>query len=141
MSKLLIIEDERFCREDLTAKLSPFFEVDPVASFVAAMERMQATCFDAVLLDIGLPDCSRDTVVDRIKARQPSSALVIISGYADPDYIREAILKNASNYLIKGKDDQDGESLASAIRVAIISNTNLRKLQDASRIAMNGGGN
>ena len=136
MAKVLIVEDEDFYRRRLLSMLAPFFVMYAVSRLSEAISTAQN--YDAVLLDINLPDSRIEETVANMKHNHPSCAIVVLSGFEDPDRIKQCILDSASNYLIKGKDDKDPELLASAIRTAIYSNNANLKADMAKRL-INGG--
>lgn len=126
--KLLVIEDDQSSMAILRKVLSawiPFKGVRTLAEAEATTED-----YDAVLLDIGLPDANRETVVDQVKQKFSTAAIVVLSGYENEEYIKRSIMQSASNYLIKGRDDTDGESLAAKIRTAILTNKSVRMIED-----------
>lgn len=129
MARLLIMEDNQNDGLLLMRKLAPSFLVDWEMTLVGGLNRLAGQQYDSVLLDIGLPGSDRETVVQTVKQHSKPSAVVVLSGYTDPDFIRKSIMDSASNYLIKGMDDQDADVLAGSIRLAIKNNEACRKVE------------
>src|SRR5690348_1631411 len=54
--RLLLVDDDAALRQSLAEQLTPEFDTVQAASGSAALEAARAGRFDAVLLDVGLPD-------------------------------------------------------------------------------------
>lgn len=123
MKNILLVEDNPQDRELLNAKLADRFDISEAHTLGEAKKALQLRVFDVVLLDIGLPDASRDTVVQEVKFLCRNAALIVLSAYDDLKFMKEAVRQSASSYLIKGIHDNDSESLATQIRVGIACNS------------------
>lgn len=122
MKKLLIVEDNFEYRKLLGLVLSSFFDLRFAGDMAGVDNAVAADRFDAVLLDLSLPDSFSEDTLAAVKCRIPKVAIVVLSGNSCPDLIRRTIAGSASNYLIKGQDDCDPQVLASSIRQAIQTN-------------------
>ncbi len=56
---------------------------------------------EIVILDVKLPDTDGISLLDTIRLQDPTIAVVMITGYNDPDLIIEAMKKGASDFLMK----------------------------------------
>jgi DNA-binding response OmpR family regulator len=81
MAKLLLVEDER----DLVVVIKSWmaaerFDMDVVYDGQAALDRLLACEYDAVILDLGLPTIDGEQVLERIRAQGRKTPIVVISG-------------------------------------------------------------
>jgi diguanylate cyclase (GGDEF)-like protein len=81
------------------------FTVSRVASFAAAAERLRRTRYDAVLLDLALPDRQGLEAVKAMLAVAPDIALVVLSRGDDERLALEAVRLGAQDCLIRGQGD------------------------------------
>ncbi|MCB2178922.1 response regulator [bacterium] len=70
---------------------------------------------DVVLMDINMPDMDGITATERIRAKLPATQIVILSVQSDPNYMRQAMLAGARDFLTK---PPDLDELISAIQRA-----------------------
>lgn len=82
-----------------------------------ALGRLQAEYFDAVLLDLGLPDSSGLETFTRTQSRYPSVPILVLTGLDDETLALTAVRDGAQDYLVKGK--LDSIMLVRTIRHAI----------------------
>lgn len=107
--RMLIVEDEL----DVSGCLEDFFKgrgflVDQAFSGEAALEQVERMGPpDAILLDILLPGVSGLEVLKRIKARHPTTCIVIVTGLDRLDLRTEAKLYGAAAYVTKPFDFSD----------------------------------
>jgi diguanylate cyclase (GGDEF)-like protein len=73
--------------------------------------------FDAVLLDLGLPDSQGLETVEQMVAAAPEIPIVVLTGINDPELGVEAVQRGAQDYLAKGH--YDSNLMIRAIRYAI----------------------
>jgi two-component system, cell cycle response regulator len=93
------------------------FRVSQAASFDEAARRLDGTRYDAVLVDLALPDRPGLDAVKAILALAPDTPLLVLSAVADERLALEAVLNGAQDYLIKGQNDD--ALLRRAVRHAI----------------------
>jgi two-component system, cell cycle response regulator len=93
------------------------FTVSRAATFAEAKQRLSSARYDAVLLDLILPDVEGLEAVKAVLAIAPDVPLVVLSGLDDERLALEAVLNGAQDYLIKGQGD--AALLRRAIRHAI----------------------
>ena len=103
-ARVLLIDDHEMARRGLRAMLSAadWIEVvgegDSCASGLKLINELEP---DMVLLDIRMPGLDGLACLDRIKARHPRMAVVIVTLYDDRRYVLEAIRRGAAGYLLK----------------------------------------
>src|SRR3978361_303298 len=78
--RVLVVEDEKRIADFLSRGLqSAGYAVDVVHSGADAVDRVHATEYDLISLDLGLPDTDGLTVLQKIKNRKAISPVLILS--------------------------------------------------------------
>jgi diguanylate cyclase (GGDEF)-like protein len=103
--------------EILLSEEGPEFEVSHAARLGEALEELDRSGFDVVLLDLSLPDSSGFETVERVRMAVPQMPVVVLSGRDDEQIALRALQGGAEDYLVKGQGD--GDLIARAIRYAI----------------------
>jgi len=102
--RVLIVDDIPETRDHL-AKLLGFesdIEVIGTASSGAdAIELASRLLPDVVLMDINMPDMDGIAATERLSARVPSAAVVMMSVQGEADYLRRSMLAGAREFLVK----------------------------------------
>lgn len=80
------------------------YDVHSAQRLSEAREALGARRFDAILLDLNLPDGSGMEFVSEIRAVDPSVAIVLITGHGDVPSAVEAMRRGADNFLTKPVD-------------------------------------
>ncbi len=111
MYKLIVIEDEMIEREGLV-RLTDWksLGIEVVYAACDGLEGYRKCCEikpDIVIADIRMPGMSGLELLKRIKMILPDIKSVIVSGYNDFDYAREAIGLNASSYIVKPFEEKE----------------------------------
>jgi DNA-binding NarL/FixJ family response regulator len=101
--RVVIVDDHPMVREGLRSMLSePTIEVvDDIGTGEEAVQRAAGDDVDLFLLDMSLPDVDGVTLIERIKARAPAVAVLVVSMHDDPDLVRRAISAGAAGYVLK----------------------------------------
>ena len=73
--------------------------------------------FDAILLDLSLPDSQGLETIGRLVASVPDVPIIVLTGVADEAIAMEAVRCGAQDYLLKGQ--VGGATIARAIRYAM----------------------
>lgn len=80
---VLLVEDDAELRNALALVLrARELTVEEAADAAAALRAMDATAFDAVVADLGLPDLSGPRLVRRLRERARSARLVVLTGHS-----------------------------------------------------------
>lgn len=116
--KVLIVEDEIPMREQL--RLFPWqahgFELTGEAkNGVEALTKYGELQPDIVLTDIAMPFMDGLELMRQLKAKQPEAQVILLTCHNQFDYVREALLMGACDYLMKGAY-QDADLLAALNR-------------------------
>lgn len=104
-TKILIVDDEIIMRESLAGWLErDGHNVVSAASGEDAMELLQSSRFDILLVDIKMEGMSGLEVLKRVKESDPDVAVVMITAYGSISTAIEAMKKGAYDYLLKPFD-------------------------------------
>lgn len=130
--KILMIEDNagdaRLMREMLFDAKTVQFELVHVETIHRALEELKAKSFDAVLLDLLLPDGHGIDSVLKINAVFPNMPIVVTSGNRDEKMAIETVQKGAQDYIVKGQINT--HLLVRSIQYAIERNQLKEKLHN-----------
>jgi two-component system, cell cycle sensor histidine kinase and response regulator CckA len=115
----LLVEDEDAYAALIAAQLQA--TGDPitlrrVVTLQAAEAALADSRFDAILLDLNLPDSIGIDTVDRVHALAPDVPIVVITARDDRISAVQSIQHGAEEYLVKGSTDANG--LSRSIRYA-----------------------
>jgi CheY-like chemotaxis protein len=90
--KILLTEDDRtLCDVVAGALREADFLVDVASTGGEALTLLEATeSYDAIVLDLRLPDTDGFEIVDYIKANRPAVRVIVASGYVDGDEVLHA---------------------------------------------------
>ncbi|MDF2613007.1 MAG: DNA-binding response regulator [Clostridia bacterium] len=103
--KILIADDEYWIRENLRNLLDwseySFEFMEPAVDGQDALLKMESCCPDILITDINMPFLSGTELLQVIKERFPHVVTIVLSGYNDFTYVREALLSRAIDYLLK----------------------------------------
>ena len=114
--KILIVEDTFADAEITKKKLARFMSVNDltvVRSTREAMEKLRGDHFSCVLLDLNLPDSIGPSSIEQIKVAYPRVPIIVLTGFAAPVTIEEALKAGAKTVI--SKNDMDSNSLREAV--------------------------
>jgi two-component system, NtrC family, sensor kinase len=102
MAKILVVDDEESIRNLMRMTLElDGYEVSTAADGPTALDIFEKENPEVVLLDVRLPGMSGIEILDRIKAINQDTEVIIITGHGDMDMAVECLRKQASNFLTK----------------------------------------
>ena len=105
MSEVLIVDDEPNIVFSVTECLgSPTLKVSSASSGKRAIEMVRSKSFDAVVLDVRLPDMHGLEVFDRIREVDARLPVIMMTAYAKTETAIEAMRRGAFEYLLKPVD-------------------------------------
>lgn len=107
MKKLLIAEDDFFIR-DIYSKVFALggYEVEVAVDGVDALDKVKATQYDMILLDIMMPRMTGIDVLKNIRALETPSKdtpIFIITNLGQQNIIEEAFKMGMDGYIIKSQ--------------------------------------
>jgi two-component system cell cycle sensor histidine kinase/response regulator CckA len=118
--RALLVEDDDFYANILRASLAsatPKVEVERCGTFAEASALLGTGRFDAVLLDLNLPDSSGAETIERTLALAPGIPIVVLTSTSDSEAALSAVQHGAQDYLVK--NETDGKLVSRALRYAI----------------------
>lgn len=121
--KILVIDDDT----DICLLLQKYltkngYEVDLAYTGKSALNEISKTDYDLVLCDFRLPDMDGTEALKEIKAKNPATKVIIITGYSDVKTAVQCIKMGASEYVTKPIFH---EEILHAIKKALISKSNV----------------
>jgi signal transduction histidine kinase len=121
MVKILLVEDDPDYAELMKnilhqSGIKPL-DITCMGFLDAALARLRQEDFDALLLDLSLPDSTGAETFHRARSAAPHLPIVVLTGDDNEEIGLEAVRFGIQDYLIKGRTD--GHQVARAIRYAI----------------------
>jgi two-component system, OmpR family, phosphate regulon sensor histidine kinase PhoR len=100
--RILVVDDEPRIREACKLVLEECgYEVSLASSGVQAIEDISAKHYDIILLDLMMPEMSGFDALAKIKALDPETVVIVITGYATLEHSVEAMKKGAFDFIPK----------------------------------------
>jgi PAS domain S-box-containing protein len=92
----LIIVEDMLCEQILNPVIYH------ANNFTQAMELVKIDGYSAILLDLSLPDKSRELLVSEVMSMSPIDCpIIVLTGYTDIDFSKKAIAQGVMDYLLK----------------------------------------
>jgi len=120
-------EGVRSLRDQLAEAGQSHIEMVPVESVRLAVKRAGREMFDAILLDLSLPDSQDLDGLRALHSRVSTVPIVVLTDRKDEAAAARALRQGAQDFLVKGRFD--GESLARAVGHAIERTRSVRILE------------
>jgi putative two-component system response regulator len=99
---LLIVDDERVVRKILCDKLSGTgYQCQEASNAAEALEKLQDSPVDMVILDIKMPGKSGTELLPEIKAKYPDTAVIMATAIAEASVAITCMKNGAYDYLTK----------------------------------------
>lgn len=93
------------------------YQITTVGSLAAGLRRLTKTEFDAILLDLSLPDSQGLETVIHVLNKAPRTPVLVLSGSYDEELAINIVQAGAQDYLVKGETNR--EQLNRTVRYAI----------------------
>ncbi|ACN15370.1 HdrA4 [Desulforapulum autotrophicum HRM2] len=114
--KILVVDDEQIVRESLKDWLEfEGFVVETATSGQGALERLEATPFAMMFLDIKMPGMDGTEVLSRAKEQFPDLVAVMMTAYATVETAVSTMRSGALEYVIKPFDPEKVVSLVKKV--------------------------
>jgi two-component system alkaline phosphatase synthesis response regulator PhoP len=101
-SAILVVEDEKNVGSTLVERLiREGFDVAWAKTREEALVEASGRRFDLALLDVGLPDGTGFEVAENIRKRNPSTALIFLTAFGNPEDRIKGLELGAEDYVVK----------------------------------------
>jgi DNA-binding NarL/FixJ family response regulator len=117
--KILAVDDHRLMLDAIRAMLAREDDIDVVAEADTGdkvLPLVGQTGPDVVLLDVRMPGMDGLAVLEQLRERYPSVAVVMLSAIDDPALVRAALERGAAAFVLKHVEPRD---LAAAVRQVV----------------------
>ncbi|MFQ3620716.1 MAG: sigma-54 dependent transcriptional regulator [Spirochaetales bacterium] len=103
---ILIVEDDRAVVDITTRMLEQegFTNLQKAYSGQEAIQQVEKSRSEVVLLDLGLPDLSGEVVLEKLKEEFPDITVIIVTALSEVDTAVRCMSKGAYDYIVKGSD-------------------------------------
>jgi NarL family two-component system response regulator LiaR len=108
--RVLICDDQVIVREGLEMILSADREIDVVGLAGDGYEAVQMVSEkkpDIVLMDLKMPGMNGVRATDEIRKKHPGVRVLVLTTFAEDEWVFDAIRSGASGYLLKGTPRQE----------------------------------
>ncbi len=105
--RVMIVEDHALVRAGMRALLQKIGGIEVVADVGdgwEALKAVQANAPDLILMDIAMPGLNGLDATSRIMKEASSTRVILLSMYANEEYLRQALQVGALGYLLKGAE-------------------------------------
>ncbi|OWR27107.1 DNA-binding response regulator [Saccharibacillus sp. O23] len=111
MLQILLVDDERSVVETL-AETIPWEScgigtVHEALSGAVALEIMENHDIDILVTDIRMPEMSGIDLITAVREKWPQVQTILLSGFADFEYAKQAMAQESFDYLLKPVSDED----------------------------------
>ncbi|WP_162463297.1 response regulator transcription factor [Paenibacillus psychroresistens] len=139
MFKVIIVDDEYDIRQGLKNIINweeqGFYIVGEAEDGIEALEVYEREQPSLIITDIKMPEIDGLNLTRKLKALNPDINILIISGYNDFTYAKEALKYGVNDYLLKPIDSQELCHVLSQIKERILENL-IRQKSTQQKLAM-----
>jgi two-component system response regulator YesN len=111
MYKVLLVDDEPTIREGLRTLIDwdelGFEVIDTAANGQEALQKCEQLKPDLLIADIRMPGMTGLELIKTLRIMDNSMHVLILSGYADFEYAKQAIIHRIDGYLLKPVDEDE----------------------------------
>ncbi|NMO94711.1 response regulator [Paenibacillus lemnae] len=111
MYQLLIVDDEEWVVDGVAATLPcEELQIDHIykaGSAAEAQDILKRYAIDLLITDIRMPGMSGLELMEEISRSSKSTKCILLTGYAEFEYAKQALKTGAADYLLKPVDDED----------------------------------
>jgi len=108
--QMIIVDDEAHWVDNLASKPWQTLGIDIIHKAYSAKETLQlidAYPIDIVISDVLMPEMTGIELIEKIRKRDKNIKCIILSGYSDFDFAKEALRNHAVDYLLKPPTDNE----------------------------------
>ncbi len=132
MIRIIIADDHRLVRDGLKALLKQNTDVEVVgeaADGEHAVALAEQLCPDVLLMDISMPGQGGIKTIEQVRARCPSTRVLILSMCSDGNVVRGALDQGANGFLLKDwKRDELILGIQAVLRGEVYLGSSIAKL-------------
>lgn len=133
MYKLMVVDDEPIIRSGIRYSI-PWSELDvcvvaEAGNGLEAVEKAVAVQPDIMITDIRMPIMNGLELIRHVKERLPYTHYILLSGYSDVAYLKQAISMGVQEYVFKSANY---EEIVAVVRRVIIMIENEREIRNRS---------
>ena len=100
--RILLVDDEPAILFGFSRYLSKAgYDVEESICFAEAKEKLAHHRFDALILDLRLPDGNALGCIDSLKRKYPGMIIVVVTGETDAEVRKEAMRRGADDFHLK----------------------------------------
>lgn len=111
MYTYLIVDDEPIIRKGIRKKISPLESkiscIGEADNGEKALEIVKTLNPDFIITDMNMPVMDGLQLLPILTEKYPSKPIIVISGYKDFDYMKQAIASQAVDYILKPLDKEE----------------------------------
>lgn len=118
MIRVMIVDDQTLMRQGLCTIINLEEDMQVVALAADGLEALELAATanpDVVLMDIRMPRLDGVACTRELRSRLPAIKVLVLTTFADDEYIVDCLRNGASGYLLK---DLEADALVRAIREA-----------------------
>ncbi|WP_185602073.1 response regulator, partial [Paenibacillus sp. 598K] len=142
MYRYVVIDDETLIRRAIVKKIAslglPLAWVGEAEDGEEGLELALREMPDLVFTDMRMPAMDGVSLLRELSERQPQMALIVISGYSDFEYTREAIGANVVDYILKPFDNRELRASLDKALAFLQRQTAQREAEHAHALAVEG---
>lgn len=98
---VFVVDDEEYIRRSVSFALKHEYKVQVFASAESAIEAMESSAPDLILLDVGLPGMGGIEALASIKGKNPDLIVIMCTGFEDIETVIAAMRQGAYDYIVK----------------------------------------
>lgn len=117
MFTMLVVDDEHLLAEGMKRTIDELglFQTFSAQSGLEALKIIEGRRIDAMLLDIAMPEMDGIELMRKLGEHPYRPATIIISGYDEFDYAKQALSYGAVDYVLKPVDQDDVKRMAARL--------------------------
>lgn len=139
--RVLLVDDEIIIREGFKRlfdwEAHELEVIGEAADGMEAMTKIDDLVPDIVIMDINIPIMNGLKVIQMAKIRHPSMGFIIVSGYDDFSYCREALRLQITDYILKPVDYEEFGACIDRLRIGMYE-SNAADMKDYSERPITG---
>ena len=129
--KVLCLEDEEAILRNICASLELFFaEVKGVTDGFDALELAMSGAYDALVLDISVPNIDGLEIAKKVRAINQKIPIVILSSHVEQEYLWRAVELKITRYLAKPYDKKSFIKALEDVAFELVGRTPTIRLND-----------